>query len=147
MNSRLKSAKRHIREFIGRHWSDQKLAEVYAFNRDGKMNWLSVCSCILAVTVSDVLHTTATVADTERYADARRIFDTAQLVESSYRILGIAFHLPTTMPPDFHWLRNVRLSAILRGEIRRRDHLANVRRLVEAIDAEHMTEMFAEVLT
>jgi hypothetical protein len=46
-----------IRAFIRENWSDQKLAEVYAFNQDGKMNREHNCCCLLGVTFASRLHT------------------------------------------------------------------------------------------
>ncbi len=54
--TKLQWAKRAIRTFIKANWSDQKLLEVYAFNRDGKMKYDSVCRCIRGVSLCDTLH-------------------------------------------------------------------------------------------
>lgn len=50
------SAEETIATFL-KTWSDQKLADVYAFCEDGKMYFYKPCICLLGVASSQVLHT------------------------------------------------------------------------------------------
>lgn len=125
-------AKRAIRVFIRAHWPDQKLAEVYAFNRDGKMSYLDSCCCILGVTLADTLHNSA---------GKGRLLANSELVEYSYLVLTFR-RFPSNVEKS-NALAQRRLSAILRAEMRRRDKLrqAAVRR-TEPLDviSAHPTE-------
>ncbi len=116
MNPELKQAKQAIRAFIRMHWSDQKLAEVYAFNRDGKMCYSSGCRCLLGVTASERLHGNADCPyilgqqGRHHYYVAKRL-PLAEAAEGAYLYLG------------FYGNQQARLSAILRAEMRRRARL------------------------
>lgn len=44
-----------VKDFVST-WSDQKIAEVFAFNQDGKMDALSACNCLIGVASSVLLH-------------------------------------------------------------------------------------------
>ena len=46
-----------VKDFVST-WSDQKIAEVFAFNQDGKMDARSGCNCLLGVASSVFLHNT-----------------------------------------------------------------------------------------
>ncbi len=129
MNEQLRRDKQHIREYIREHFSDEKLAQVYAFNRDGKMEFYNRCACLLGVTLSAQLHEQP-CADEMRlregkghYLNAKRLGGACR-AEMSYGTLATdyareswGYHLVS--------LRQCRLSAILRAELRRRDRLAS----------------------
>ena len=52
----LRSSKQIIRQWVGANFSDQKLANVMAFNADGKMTFRNPCGCLMGVTYSEPLH-------------------------------------------------------------------------------------------
>lgn len=116
----LQDAKILIRRFIQMHWSDQKLAEVYAFNRDGKMRYDDACGCIRGVTLSDTLHTEEDkpCCPSDHYVDTVHM-EGAREAERGY----LRLHRFTWAPdqPEFEGLAQRRLSAILRAEMRRRE--------------------------
>lgn len=56
----MKNDREIVKRFISEHWTDEKLAQVFAFNEDGKMDFLDPCACILGVHSSAILHTSAT---------------------------------------------------------------------------------------
>lgn len=114
----LREARQAIRSFI-RGWSDQKVAEVYAFNRDRKMRFEDSCGCIRGVTLSDVLHDGNSVCNMDHY-DATRAIVGASEAECGYGVLG-RHRVPAWL--DNFGARRIRLSAILRAELRRRDRL------------------------
>lgn len=119
----LREAKQAIRFFIRAHWSDQKLAEVLAFNADGKMGFWAPCNCILGVTLSDKLHAGEQCPDSVARHYARAIYLTgADEAEGGYAYLGIAGD------------RRARFSAILRAELRRRDRARRAE--AESLDRE-----------
>lgn len=45
-----------VKKFVSSCWSDEKVAQVRAFNEDRKMMYSDRCSCIIAVHSSVVLH-------------------------------------------------------------------------------------------
>ncbi len=113
----LREVKQSIRSFVREYWDDQKLAEVYAFNRDGKMFFHDPCGCILGVTYSSSLHTKyIKCKDDEHYLKARYLLG-AEEVEASYLNLGRFAIINANLDS----LRQRRLSAILRAEMRRRE--------------------------
>ncbi len=124
---RVSEARKTIRNFIRMHWDDRRLHEVYAFNADGKMSYFSACRCIMGVTLCEHLHDRV-CADLQRSWDANTFdshYNKAQQLEGgketedAYSILGwnnLCLGLTTTTDAT----RRVRLSTILRAEIRRR---------------------------
>ena len=125
-----------IRNWIKR-FDDQRLAEVYAFNEDGKMAFRNSCSCLLGVTLADKLHT-STVECTygpqpTHYHDARKIPGAVE-VEWAYRNLG---SIPFMFKSDAlkRWL----LSRILRDEIQDRDQKRARARLAVIPSTQGMT--------
>jgi hypothetical protein len=117
----LQEAKRIIRKLIG-GWSDQKLAAVYAFNQDGKMSFFHACNCLVGVHSSEVLHTG--FCGGQHYNEAVRGM---RFEEFAYLILGGTADRTVAIKewgPEvaarMERLRNVRLSAILRAEMRLR---------------------------
>ncbi len=130
MNAELKSAKQDIRKFIQHQYTDEKLASVYAFNQDKNMEFMNCCSCLMGVTLSDELHTRCN----ERISDLSNSkfshYRKAQLLpfaweaECSYARMGYKLgSVYGLMQWDLTTLRRIRLSAILRAEIRRRDRI------------------------
>jgi hypothetical protein len=137
---KLQEAKRIIRKLIG-GWADQKLAAVYAFNEDGKMSYFGTCNCLIGVHSSEVLHTVCRDAEgfqSGHYADA---IGGLQREEAAYLILGGTYGdaikeacapeavkeacAPEAVRAERRRLRQVRFSAILRAEMRRRQRAAD----------------------
>lgn len=115
MNITLRDYKHAIRTFIREHWSDQKLHEVYAFNRDGKLDAGNPCGCILGVSLSERLHQDRCSAG--HYMEAHNKLSGASFAEQAYMSLswvGVTGELSGVS------LRGRRLSAILRAEMRLR---------------------------
>lgn len=127
----IRDAKQYIRAFIRTNWDDQKLLEVYAFNADGKMSYFHGCNCLMGVTLSDKLHKEMCEefkrtlkgnlpADKDHYSLAHALPGSLN-AEVAYRNLGArswaGCHLYSTTSDQ---RRRVRLSALLRAEIRRR---------------------------
>ncbi len=125
MNQTLKQSKQAIRAFIRMHWSDQKLTEVYAFNRDGKMHWNDYCGCLLGVTLSQILHTRQSIcpdwAPGSHYTRAKLSLPRAATLEEAYWYLGDGCYIRGNVCDDA--LAQRRLSAILRAEMRRRERV------------------------
>jgi len=125
MNEQLKQAKASIRAFIQAHWSDEKLCAVYAFNRDGKMLYESGCCCLLGVTLSERLHESSQgmcpfrlgKEDRHHYYIAQEL-PMAIVAERAYRDLG----WNGTRGYYSEIRRCNRFSALLRAEMRRREH-------------------------
>ncbi len=129
MNQILKECKANIRAFIRQHFSDQRLSEVYAFNHDDKMKYWNTCGCLMGVTLAESLHQCCD-DDLLHYHRAQKL-EGARDAELSYAKLG--YRLEEIQHQYFVHLneagiRRRRLSAILRAEIRRRDHLNAVKR-------------------
>lgn len=138
MNEYLQENKRVIRAFVRAHWSDQKLHDVYAFNRDGRMTFQNSCACILGVTGSDVLHDDVQICPeshedpfgsvTGHYSRLRKTLPGACEAEVAYQQLGyrvifkssVVCEIQQTSGDDNIITRQNILSAILRAEIRRR---------------------------
>jgi len=116
LSKQLSMARKDIRAFIQTHWSDQKLHDVYAFNADGKMRFGSTCCCLMGVTL-----TTPHIRECPQPIVPNHYFR-AQLLpggheaENGYRLFGFF----KTFGCSSDALRRVRLSALLRAEIRRR---------------------------
>lgn len=74
---RLRSAKRIILKFCREHWTEQHVAEVFAFADDNQMFALSICSCLLGVTGSNRLHQERNCRDfdddTHHYTKAKEL--------------------------------------------------------------------------
>lgn len=113
--------RRLIRPLV-RSWSDQKLAEVYAFNADGNMYYDTYCGCIKGVDTSNVLHNhhTMPTCSGDHYWD-REDYD-FENAEIGYRILSGIWNGNSGYGFDsvYDKLRQIRLSTILRFEMRRR---------------------------
>lgn len=129
----LREAKNTVREWI-RGWDDRDLAEVYAFNADGKMDYANPCGCLIGVSSSlGALHTgyDATgflVCDRKHYSEFSKSLDMPSLVaEAAYRSLGYQAN-----GHDNRELRRRRMSAILRGEMRLRARAVRIPELVRA---------------
>ncbi len=122
---KMKKYKNSIRNWIRTKFSDQKLAEVYAWNRDGHMIFHDRCACILGVTDSATLHHALdkygkpTPCKGEHYIKLHRQ-DDALDVEIAYQMMGWINFEPQTKGLENTRRRNI-MSAILRAEMRRRD--------------------------
>lgn len=129
----LRNSKQIVRGWIRANFSDQKLAEVMAFNADGKMSFRNPCGCLMGVTFSSRLHE-GRDCDREHYWAARKQ-DLAQTrrfaawfvsahigkAEKAYHFLGHSSATGECFGDDN--IRRRRLSAILRAEMRRRARL------------------------
>lgn len=119
-----------IQTFIARYWSDQKLAEVYAFNEDGKMRYVDPCACFLGVTLANTLHTNRDKCSGSHYVNATRL-EGARAAEAEYLSLDfdlMTFILAIGMGLDRACERTQqkRLAVILRAEMQRREQLRRV---------------------
>lgn len=125
----LQQQKAIIRAFIRANWSDLRLHEVYAFNRDGKMTYFNSCCCIMGVTDESLsLHTGSIGPACERvlnHYDEARELPHGIAAEGAYHQLGYNLNSQlgylNDLPLDPDQVRQERLSAILRAEIRRRE--------------------------
>ncbi len=118
MNMTLRECKQAIRAFIRQHWSEERLVSVYAFNRDGRMNEMNTCSCLIGCTLPACLHT-GHECDERHYLDAKAL-PGAVNAELAYMMLAWK---SLRRFPDYSeqpLIQQRRLSAILRGELRRR---------------------------
>ncbi len=128
MNADLKSAKQDIRKFIQHQYTDEKLASVYAFNQDKNMEFMNCCSCLMGVTLSGGLHTTCgdrlTITGNLSHYRRAQALPFAWEAECGYARLGYKLGSVYGLKDwDLTTLRRIRLSAILRAEIRRRDRI------------------------
>jgi hypothetical protein len=111
----LRESKQLIRRWISERFSDERLAEVYAFNQDGKMMYESPCCCLLGVTGAENLHEAGSGCDKRHYIRIRETVPIGMATELAYNFLGnIAPHWMQFGDP----LRRRRLSAILRAQMR-----------------------------
>lgn len=127
----LRNSKRIVREWVRANFSDQKLANVVAFNADGKMNFRNPCGCLMGVTYSEPLHAGYGcnrqhywVARRQDLAQTRRfaaLFPTFRIgkAEKAYYFLGLSPAFNDCFGDDR--LRQRRFSALLRAEMRRRE--------------------------
>jgi|SRR6185312_3459548 len=121
----LREAKQILRDFIRAEWSDEKLAQVYAFNADGKMSLDCPCSCIVGVHSSLQLHYGCMKGHYSAFIDRH---PQARVIETAYARLGCAGDIQIAQQAligiDFRQLQCNRIfSAILRAEMRRRDRI------------------------
>jgi hypothetical protein len=132
----LRKSKQVVREWVRANFSDQKLAEVTAFNADGKMTFRNPCGCLMGVTYSERLHM-GNECNRSHYWVARRqdlsqtrrfaaLFPTSRIgkAEKAYNFLGFASNFGYCFGDDE--LRRRRFSALLRAEIRRREQVRSV---------------------
>ncbi len=127
MNHDLRQAKQDIRKFIQHQYTDDKLASVYAFNQDKNMQFMNCCSCLLGVTLSDELHTRCGDSYAmNRFSHYRKAQDLPFAYQAECAYARIGYRLGSVYGHsdwDYSVLRRVRLSAILRAEIHRRDRI------------------------
>lgn len=130
MDLSLKQAKRDIRAFIQQHWTDQRVAECYAFNADGHMRFSNCCGCIIGVTLSTHLHKTD---NTHPCPDILRShYQIAATLDGGRRAeIAYAQLMYTHGPGRFPGLAQRRFSAILRAEMRRRDRIRAAHQVIE----------------
>jgi hypothetical protein len=120
----LRKAKHDIRAFIQAHWSDEKLAEVYVFNQDGKMDLHNACSCVLGVTLAATLHhkQCGPLLSDMHYSVAK-FLPGAREAEMGYaKIRSCCVEGRTA--DEWPGIAQRRLSAIFRSEMRRRRRVA-----------------------
>ncbi len=125
----LREAKNAVREYI-RTFTDQKLADVYAFNADGKMKYMHPCRCLLGVGSSEgALHTLYCMKnhlEEERAKHELVVGILLPAAEIGYCFLGIRGAFSQAVRINTDYLRQCRLSAILRAEMRLRDRRSKV---------------------
>jgi len=125
LNKRISESRKVIRAFIQKHWDDQRLHDVYAFNADGKMRFASSCCCLMGVTLAETLHSNCQCIYNRlldaHYFKAQRL-PGGLAAEEGYRVLGYYLYTRGSTPriQVSDELRRLRLSALLRAEIRRR---------------------------
>ncbi len=127
--TQLRKVKNAIRMFVRQHWSDEKLCAVYAFNRDGRMDYYDSCACLIGVTEAHVLHNKVNKTCPERpsirgirhYVQTIDGMAGARNAENAYVLLGLIGITNDTCL--IKTARQNRLSAILRAEMRRRGKL------------------------
>lgn len=116
----LQQSRRHIRAFL-HTLSWQKIADMYAFNQDGRADFYDYCGCLLGMASSDRLHT-----DDEfcwrgdrglpcHYLRIRSNNPLAVPAEEAYSHLGYK-----ASGNGSQCLRAMRLHYILKAELRRR---------------------------
>lgn len=131
----LHNSKQIVRDWVRQNFSDERLAAVVAFNADGKMSFRNPCGCLMGVTHSEQLHVgqgcnrehywlarKQDLAQTRRFA---ALFPISRIgkAERAYNFLGFSASFNNCFGDD--QLRRRRFSALLRAEMRRRDHLAS----------------------
>src|ERR1041385_353333 len=89
----LRESKQLIRRWISERFSDERLAQVYAFNQDGKMRFLDPCGCFLGVTGAEKLHegpdyVKGGYCSHLHYLKMRDFDNDGQLAENAYNALG-----------------------------------------------------------
>ncbi len=125
-------ARRTIRKCIAANpaiFTDQKVAEIYAFNLDGKMGWYSTCACWCGVMLARALHVAKDtgLCDQGHYAAARQLPNVIN-AEHAYLMLG-SDRSGCVLTESEGRLRQLRLSTILRAEMRRRDRARSLEQL------------------
>jgi hypothetical protein len=105
--------KQIIREYIRQHFSDEKLAQVYAWNQDGKMLATDPCGCLLGVTSSAQIHNWSKEGcpNSKHYFEAKAIPGAVEAEQAFFRLSH--GHSNSRRQPV--------MSAILRAEMKRRD--------------------------
>ncbi len=113
-------------EFVRTRFDDEKLAQVSAFNEDGKMSFFEPCCCLLGVASSTTLHVSCRDHHYWRLAGSGY----CRVAEAAYWSLGSPLSLwrlsggVMGLPTPFHVaLRRRRFAKILREETARRDRL------------------------
>lgn len=128
MEMTFKQATQAVRTYIRANLTDRRLAEVYAFNQDGKMAFADPCGCLMGVTLAEQLHTGKTTVCTGKHYEKARMLDTGQglyilrsfgSAEWGYNILNNKLGVEASTR---------KMSAVLRAEIRRRDRIAQAKR-------------------
>lgn len=133
--TQLHDAKSPVRAFL-RLFSDQRLAEVYAFNQDGHMHYADPCTCLCGVFSAKSLHIRTlnglcpeSISMAVHYDEAKYI-EEGYCAERGYALLGaVPGYVLTFGEFAIHYdhttdtLRRVRLSPMIRAEMRRRERL------------------------
>lgn len=128
MNAELKRNKQEIRNWI-KQWDDQRLAHVYCHNRDGKMRLMDPCGCILGVTLAGTVHARWESECGHKHYEQAKNLPGADAVENAYQDLA---SVAGVSQGDI--FRCLRMSPILRAELRRRDRI-RASKMVESQDA------------
>src|ERR1041385_5578348 len=119
----LRESKQLIRRWISERFSDERLAEVYAFNQDGRMRFLDPCGCLLGVTGAETLHSKKCSAGwPPHYAKILHGSRFAHQVQDAYNVLGWAKTISVrggAKRESEDW-RRIRLGAIPRAQMRLR---------------------------
>jgi hypothetical protein len=122
-----------ITRFIRLHWSDEKLAQAYAFNEDGKMHPMRASCCLLGITGQNVVGQHIPGA----YRHVKDTFTGAAEAEREY--IGMWCNFFFTHRRTLGWL--------MKREMARRDRLRKKQRLaqVETTEIETTAETRVEV--
>jgi hypothetical protein len=139
----LRNSKQIVREWVRANFSDQKLADVTAFNADGKMTFRNPCGCLMGVTHSNTLHI-GFDCNRDHYWIARRqdlsqtrrfaaLFPSSRIgkAEKAYNFLGYSTAFNNCFGDD--QVRRRRFSALLRAEMRRRARLTVLTEEVQTV--------------
>lgn len=136
----IQNARRAIRPFI-QTFSDQRLAEVYAFNADGKMKWTDPCGCIIGVAGASYLHN-----GQQDCPDHHRHYLPVKFGADYHQDASIEELDALPLPKTAEWgylnlgsysVARLRLSAILRAEMRRRSRIRQAEQQLQAVQACH----------
>jgi hypothetical protein len=111
----LRESKQLIRRWISERFSDERLAQVYAFNQDGRMQYSSPCACLLGVTTAKHLHSWGDGCWATHYRVLKQVGADAEL---AYNYLAYVDRLGRFRFEGVEQLRQRRLSAILRAQMR-----------------------------
>ena len=143
--SELQKSKQLVREWARAHFSDQKLASVFAFNADGKMGFRNPCGCLMGVTYSDRLHVDHDCQHEHYWLACREdLAQTGRLAsllsssgmgktEKAYHFWGFTAAFKNCFGDDE--VRRRRFSALLRAEMRRRARLNSLTQTQDEIAA------------
>ncbi len=122
MNMTLRECKQAIRSFVRQHWDDQRLHDVYAFNRDGKMDDFSCCACLIGCTLAKSLHVES--CSMGHYTEAHELPGSTEAEQGYMGLAWVCTDVSRWSDSEYgDALQQRRLSAILRGELRRRDRV------------------------
>ena len=124
---KLREVKQQLRWWARTQLGDERLAEVYAFNADGKMSYDDPCGCVRGVMLATTLHhsdefgrcLTESSGNRRHYRSAGLVRGMYE-VENAYQQLG--FYVAGRWPSEDEreQMRRVRLGPILKAEMRRR---------------------------
>ena len=113
--------KKHIREFLRNHYTDERLTWLLEHARSGRLSFFSCC-CFIGVATADHALLSRGFNDSDHYALAERL-DGADDAERAYRDLFDVGHYCGVSPDTRDEIRRRVVIPIIKAEIRRRDRL------------------------